>query len=71
VLERLRTRSTPSTTSLESDLFWAVKNATEKLRSAPANDIQDLKAGNAQKIIMLRDLHRAIEDLATLASMKL
>jgi hypothetical protein len=57
--------------SLESDLFAAVKNATEKLRLAPASDIQDLKAGHAQKTIMLRNLSRAIEDLATLAGVKL
>ena len=57
--------------SLESDLFAAVKNATEKLRSTPANDIQDLKAGHPQKTIMLRNLSRAIEDLATLAGVKL
>lgn len=57
--------------SLESDLFWSVKSATEKLKAAPASDIQDLRAGNAQKLIMLRNLHRAIEDLATLAGVKL
>jgi hypothetical protein len=57
--------------SLESDLFWSVKDATEKLKSAPASDIQDLKAGNPQKVIMLRNLHRAIDDLATLAAVKL
>lgn len=57
--------------SLESDLFWAVKDATEKLKAAPASDIQDLKAGNPQKIILLRNLHRAIEDLSTLAGVKL
>ncbi|MFZ0866013.1 MAG: hypothetical protein WAN06_05155 [Candidatus Sulfotelmatobacter sp.] len=57
--------------SLESDLFAAVKDATEKLRSAPASDIQDLKAGHPQKTIMLRNLSRAIEDLATLAGVKL
>ena len=57
--------------SLESDLFWAVKNATEKLKAAPATEIQDLKGGNPQKVIMLRNLSRAIEDLATLASVKL
>ncbi len=57
--------------SLESDLFYAVKNATEKLKEAPASDIQDLKSGNPQKVIMLRNLHRAIEDLATLAGVKL
>lgn len=57
--------------SLASDLFLSVKTATEKLKKAPANDIQDLKSGDAQKVIMLRNLHRAIEDLATLAGVKL
>lgn len=57
--------------SLASDLFLSVKNATEKLKKAPADDIQDLKAGDPQKVIMLRNLHRAIEDLATLAGVKL
>jgi hypothetical protein len=57
--------------SLKSDLFWSIKNATEKLNAAPASDIQDLKAGNPQKLIMLRNLHRAIEDLVTLAGIKI
>ena len=57
--------------SLESDLFAALKDATEKLLSAPASDIQDLKAGHPQKTIMLRNLSRAVEDLATLAGVKL
>jgi hypothetical protein len=57
--------------SLESNLFWAVKSATEALKAAPASDIQDLKGGNPQKLIMLRNLYRAIDDLATLAGVKL
>ncbi len=57
--------------SIASDLFWAIKSTAEQLRNAPASDIKDLKTGNPQKIIMLRELHRAIEDLATLAEVKL
>jgi hypothetical protein len=57
--------------SLGSDLFLAVKNATEALKRAPANDIQDLKAGDPQKIIMVRNLKRALEDLSTLAGVTL
>jgi len=57
--------------SLASDLFRSIKDATEKLKRAPANDLQDLKGGDPQKLIMLRNLHRAIEDLATLAGIKL
>ena len=57
--------------ALESDLFWAIKVATERLKVAPASDIQDLRQGNPGKIIMLRNLQRAIEDLSTLAQVKL
>jgi hypothetical protein len=56
--------------ALESDLFDAIKRATEKLRATPASEIQDLTA-NPQKLIMLRNLNRSIEDLATLAGVKL
>lgn len=56
--------------SLESDLYEAIKRATEKIRKAPMNEVQELP-GNPQKLIMLRDLHRSIQDLATLASVTL
>ncbi|TIL69906.1 hypothetical protein [Mesorhizobium sp.] len=54
-----------------SDLFHAVKLATEALKAAPASDIQDLKGGNAQKLIMLRNLKRSLEDISTLAGITL
>jgi hypothetical protein len=57
--------------SLGSDLFHAVKAATAALTAAPASDIQDLKAGNAQKLIMLRNLKRSLEDISTLAGITL
>lgn len=57
--------------SLGSDLFHAVKIATEALKAAPASDIQDLKVGNAQKLIMLRNLKRSLEDISTLAGITL
>jgi hypothetical protein len=57
--------------SLGSDLFHAVKTATEALKAAPASDIQDLKSGNAQKLIMLRNLKRSLEDVSTLAGITL
>ena len=56
--------------ALSSELFAAVKTSTQRLRDAPASEIQDL-ATNPAKLIMLRNLHRALEDLATLASVKL
>lgn len=54
-----------------SSLFAAVKGATEALKSAPASDIHDLKSGNPQKLIMLRNLKRSLEDIATLAGISL
>jgi len=57
--------------SLQSDAFLAIKQATEKIKTLPADDIQDLKAGNPQKVIMIRNLYRVIEDVATLAGVKL
>lgn len=55
--------------SLGSDLYDAVKRATEKLTKAPADEIRDL-AHNKQKLLMLRNLHRAIDDIATLAEVE-
>jgi hypothetical protein len=56
--------------ALGSDLYDAVKRATDKLTKAPADEIRDL-AQNKQKLLMLRNLRRAIDDLATLADVNL
>jgi ParB-like nuclease domain len=56
--------------SLGSDLYDSVKRATDKLTKAPADEIHDL-AKNKQKLLMLRNLRRAIDDLATLAEVEL
>jgi hypothetical protein len=56
--------------SLSSDLFKSVKEATSQLKKAPASEIQELST-DAQKLIMLRNLSRAVDDLATLAGVKL
>ena len=56
--------------ALGSDLYDAVKRATEKLNKAPLDEIHDL-ANNKQKLLMLRNLHRAVEDLATQADVTL
>jgi hypothetical protein len=57
--------------ALGSGLFHAVKLATEALQMAPFAEIQDLRAGNPQKLIMLRNLNRALEDISTLAGVKI
>jgi hypothetical protein len=56
--------------SLGSDLYDAVKKATEKLGKAPLTEIHDL-AGNTQKVLMLRNLRRALDDLALQAGVEL
>jgi hypothetical protein len=57
--------------SLSDDLYWAIKHATEKIASAGVFEIGELGGKNPQKVILVRNLHRAIQDLATLADMKL
>jgi hypothetical protein len=57
--------------ALGSDLFHAVKTATIALMEAPLSEVQDLQAGNPQKLIMLRNLKRALEDISTLANIKI
>jgi len=56
--------------ALESDLFRAVKDTTDWLKEAPASEINELK-NNKQKILLLKNLSRAIEDLGTLAGVEL
>jgi hypothetical protein len=56
--------------SLGSDLYLAVKKTTEKLKKAPADEIQDLSK-NKQKLIMLRELKVALDNLATLSDVEL
>lgn len=57
--------------AMSSDLFASIEAATEALKAAPFDEIQDLKDGNIQKVTMLRNLHRAIQDIATVAKIQL
>jgi hypothetical protein len=56
--------------ALGSDLYVAVKRATEALQKVPFDEITDL-GNNKQKLLMLRNLNRAIQDLATHADVEL
>lgn len=56
--------------SLGSTLYEAIRRATEQIKKAPMNEVQAL-SDDAQKLIMLRNLRRAIDDLATLAGVTL
>jgi len=57
--------------SLSNDLYWAIKNATEKILSAGVLEMVTSAEENPQKVILVRNLHRAIQDFATLTKMKL
>jgi hypothetical protein len=58
--------------SLSSGLYWSIKDATEKIQSAGLSEMAEL-GGNMspQKIILIRNLHRAIQDLATMTKIQL
>jgi hypothetical protein len=56
--------------ALGSELYAAVEKATLKLKKAPADEIPEISK-DKQKLFMLRDLKRALEDLATLAEVEL
>lgn len=56
--------------ALGSDLYDSLKRATEKLQKAPADEVLDL-ANNKQKVMMLRNLRTAVDNLATLAGVTL
>jgi hypothetical protein len=52
-------------------VFTNIKRATEALKNAPVTEVRELQAGDAQKVILLRNLSRALEDIATMAGVKL
>jgi hypothetical protein len=64
---KVLTRADPA---LASDLFYAIKDTTERLKDAPVSEISELKT-NKQKILMLKNLSRAIEDLGMHAGVDL
>lgn len=56
---------------LGSDLFASIKKATEYINGAPQTELKALKAGDAKKLKIVRDLHRALEDMASFGGFKL
>ncbi|THD34494.1 MAG: hypothetical protein E7773_15000 [Sphingomonas sp.] len=57
--------------TIGSDLFANIKRATEALKNAPMAEVRELQSGDPQKTILLRNLSRALEDIATMAGVKL
>ena len=56
--------------ALESDLFDAVKRASDKLRTASMEEVQSIK-DSPQKVVMLRELRTRLQNLATYAGVEL
>lgn len=56
--------------ALESDLFDAVKRASDKLRTASMEEVQSIK-NSPQKVVMLRELRTHLQNLATYAGVEL
>ena len=57
--------------SLEAGVYSLMKKTTDAIRSFPLNETQELKNNNVAKIMILRELNRAIEDLALAGNLKL
>lgn len=56
---------------LGSDLFASIKKATEYINGAPQTELKALKSGDAKKLKIVRDLYRALEDMASFGGFKL
>lgn len=66
--ERVLIESDPSRSS---DFYWSIDQTTQKLRNTPLSELNDLKGGDAAKVAKLRDLHRALLDVAKTAGVSL
>jgi len=54
-----------------SDFYWSITQTTQQLKSTPLSEINDLKSGNGAKVDKLRDLHKALMDVAKVAGVSL
>jgi hypothetical protein len=66
--ERILIESDPSRSS---DFYWSIDQTTQKLRNTPLSELNDLGRGDAAKVAKLRDLHRALLDVAKTAAISL
>ena len=55
----------------EAGIYATIKRATESLKAFPLMETSDLKVGNIPKIMILRDLNRALQDVALAAGITL
>jgi len=66
--ERVLNETDPSRSS---DFYWSIVQTTQQLRNTPLSEINDLKNGNSAKVAKLRELHRALLDVAKAAGVSL
>lgn len=66
--ERVLIESDPSRSS---DFYWSIDQTTQKLRNTPLSEVNDLKSGDGAKVTKLRELHRALLDVAKTAGVSL
>lgn len=57
--------------ALGSDLFNSIKSTTQALQSASLAEVKDLSEGNKQKLLMLKNLKRALEDFGMMADLEI
>jgi hypothetical protein len=62
--ERVLNETDPSRAS---DFYWSVTQTTQQLKSTPLSEINDLRNGNGAKLAKLRELHKALTDVAKIA----
>ncbi len=66
--ERVLIESDPSRSS---DFYWSIDQTTQRLRNTPLCELNDLKGGDGAKLAKLRELHRALLDVAKTAGVSL
>ena len=54
-----------------SDYYWSMAETTQQLRNTPLSEVNDLRNGNGAKVEKLRDLYRALLDVAKTAGVSL
>ncbi len=57
--------------SRSSDLYFSISEATRQLRNIPLAEIKELEAGNGTKVEKMRELHKALNEVAAFAKMSL
>jgi hypothetical protein len=66
--ERILNESDPSRSS---DFYWSIDQTTKQLKNTPLAELNDLKNGDGAKLLKLRALYNALEEVAKAAGVSL